>query len=61
MKSIPISEFKLMKVPEIKEGGSFKLTADGEVIAMVMIPLSGEKRNQLEAMASQMNSAIGIS
>jgi len=50
-----------MKVPKIKEGGSFKLTADGEVIAMVMIPLSGEKRNQLEAMASQMNSAIGIS
>jgi len=50
-----------MKVPEIKGGGSFKLTADGEVIAMIMIPMSGEKRNQLESMGSQMNAAIGVS
>lgn len=61
MKEISISEFKLMKVPEIKGGGSFKLTADGEVIAMIMIPMSGEKRNQLESMGSQMNAAIGVS
>ena len=60
MKEISLSAFKLMKVAEIKEGGSFKLTADGDVIAMVMIPISGDKRNQLESMASQMNSAIGV-
>ena len=60
MKEISLSAFKLMKVAEIKEGGSFKLTADGDTIAMVMVPISGDKRNQLESMASQMNSAIGV-
>ena len=60
MKSIPISELKLMKVAEIKDGGSFRLTADGEVIAFVMLPMSSEKKDQLEALASQMNSSLGI-
>jgi len=49
-----------MKVAEIKDGGSFRLTADGEVIAFVMLPMSSEKRDQLEALASQMNSSLGI-
>ena len=43
MKEVSLTNFKLMKVSDIKDGGSFKLTADGEVIEMVMIPLSGEK------------------
>jgi len=49
-----------MKSQEIKEGGSFRLTADGEVIALVMLPVSGEKRNQIESLANQMNAAIGV-
>lgn len=60
MKEVSLSALKLMKVADVKDGGSFKLTADGAVIAMVMVPISGEKRNQLESIASQMNSAIGI-
>jgi len=53
--------FKKTTEADIKKGGSFKLTGeDGTVFAMVMLPISGEKRNQLEAMASQMNAAIGI-
>ena len=68
MKAIKLSQFgynlhfKKTTEDDLKRDGSFKLTSeDGEVIAFFMIPLSGEKRNQLEAMASQMNSAIGIS
>lgn len=60
MKEVSLSQFKLMKSQEIKEGGSFRLTADGEVIALVMLPVSGEKRNQIESLANQMNAAIGV-
>lgn len=60
MKDITISKFKLMKVPEIKGGGSFNLTADGELIAIVMIPASAQKKAQLQAIASQMNAGIGL-
>jgi len=59
MRNIPITEFKLMKVPEIKEGGSFNLTADGEFLAMVIVPISAYKKDQFQAMAGQMNAAIG--
>ena len=60
MKDISITDFKKMLVSDIKKGGSFRLTADGEVIALVMLPISAERKRQLEALASQMNSAIGI-
>ena len=59
MKNIPITEFKLMKVKDIKEGGSFNLVADGELLAIVAIPTSGEKRIQLQGLCSQMNVAMG--
>ena len=59
MKEIPFSQFKLMKVTEIKEGGSFNLTADGEFLAMVIVPISSAKKDQFQALASQMNAAIG--
>ena len=59
MKSVAFSQFKLMKVSDIKESGSFNLTADGEFFAMVIVPTSGFKKDQFEAMAGQMNAAIG--
>ncbi len=59
MKDIPISQFKLMKVPEIKGGGSFNLTADGEFVAIIVMPISPEKKSQFQALCSQMNAAIG--
>jgi len=59
MKDIPITQFKLMKVSEIKEGGSFNLVADGEFLAVVVIPTSAFKKNQIQGLCSQMNAAIG--
>ena len=60
MKSISISQFKLMKVPEIKATGSFNLLADGVLIAIVMVNPQGEKTAQLKAIASQMNASAGL-
>ncbi len=60
MKSVTISELKSMKAPEIKGSGCFRLTADGEVIAIIMVTPSAEKKDQLEALASQINSALGV-
>lgn len=59
MRNIPITEFRKMLVKDIKEGGSVNLTADGEFIAMVIIPISAYKKDQFQAMAGQMNAAIG--
>jgi len=59
MKDIPITEFKQMKVSEIKEGGSFNLVADGEFLAIVVVPISGYKKGQFQGLCSQMNAAIG--
>ena len=59
MKDIPITQFKLMKVPEIKEGGSFNLTADGEFVAIVVVPASFEKRIQIQNIAALGNAALG--
>lgn len=59
MKDVPFSKFKQMKVPEIKEGGSFNLIADGEFLAIVVIPASAEKKVQLQGLCDQMNIALG--
>jgi len=58
MKDISITEFKKMLVKDIKEGNSFNLIADGEFIAMVVVPLSAAKKAQIEALASQMNATL---
>lgn len=60
MKDVTVSQFKLLKVQEIKEGGSFNLVADGQFVAVVVVPLSGAKRQQIEAICSQMNAALGL-
>lgn len=60
MKDIPITEFKLMKVPEIKSGGSFNLVADGEFLAIVVIPASAFKKTQIQNIAEQGNAALGL-
>jgi len=59
MKDVSVTEFKQMKVPEIKEGGSFNLVADGEFLAVVVIPISADKKSQFQSLAGQMNAAIG--
>jgi len=66
MKDISLSQlatklhFKRLTVEDLKRGGSFRLVDDeGNFVAMVMVPLSAAKRAQLEALASQMNAALG--
>ena len=59
MRNIPITKFRKMLVKDIKEGGSVNLTADGEFIAMVIVPLSAYKKDQFRVLAEQMNVAIG--
>ncbi len=59
MRDIPISEFKQMKVPEIKDIGSFNLIADGEFLAIVVIPASAEKKMQVQNIALAGNTALG--
>lgn len=60
MKDIPISKFKQMTTKEIKDGGSFNLVADGQFVAVVVVPASGEKKFQFQALAEQGNIALGI-
>ena len=59
MTDIPITEFKQMKVPEIKEGGSFNLVADREFLAIVVVPASAFKRQQIQSIAEAGNAALG--
>ncbi len=59
MRDIPITEFKQMKVPEIKDIGSFNLIADGEFLAIVVIPASAEKKMQVQNIALAGNMATG--
>ncbi len=59
MRDIPITEFKKMLVPEIKDTGSFNLIADGEFLAIVVIPASAEKKMQVQNIALAGNMATG--
>lgn len=59
MRDIPITEFRKMLVKEVKDTGSFNLIADGEFVAVVVIPASGEKKFQFQALAQQGNTALG--
>ena len=59
MRNITITELKKMHVKDIKEQGSFNLVADGEIIAIVVIPISANKREQIQGICGQMNAAMG--
>jgi len=59
MKDIPITEFKQMKVTDIKDVGSFNLIADGEFVAVVVVPASAEKKMQIQNIALAGNVALG--
>ena len=59
MKDISITDFKKMPVKDIKEEGSFNLVADGEFLAIVVLPTSAFKKDQIQSLCSQMNAAIG--
>jgi len=59
MKDIPISEFKQMRVSDIKDTGSFNLIADGEFVAIVVVPASAEKKMQVQNIALAGNAALG--
>ena len=48
-----------MKVPDIKQGGSFNLIADGEFLAIVVIPASAFRKDQIQGICVAMNQAMG--
>lgn len=60
MKNISISELRRMTVQEIKEGPSFNVVADGEFVAIVVVPASAEKRAQFQSLADQGSKALGF-
>ena len=59
MRDMPISEFKQMKVPEIKDMGSFNLIADGEFVAILVVPASAFKKQQIQSLAEAGHVALG--
>lgn len=59
MRDVPISKFKLMKVADVKESGSFNLVAEGEFVAILVVPASAAKKFQIQSLCSQMNNALG--
>ncbi len=59
VKDIPITEFKKMLVSDIKQGGSFNLVADGEFLAIVVIPASAFKKEQIQGFCIAMNQVTG--
>lgn len=60
MRDVTISKFKQMTVKQIKESGSYNLVADGQFVAIVVVPASAEKRFQIQSLCSQMNAALGL-
>lgn len=60
MRDVTISKLKQMTVKQIKESGSYNLVADGQFVAIVVVPASAEKRFQIQSLCSQMNAALGL-
>ena len=59
MKQIPISKLKQMTAQEIREGGCFEIISDGEPIAIVIVGAIEAMKQQIKALASQINLARG--
>ena len=59
MRDISISQFKQMKVSDIKETGSFNLVAEGVFVAIVVVPASAERKYQIQSIADMGNRALG--
>lgn len=60
MKDVSVTQFKQMSAKQIKEAGSFNLVADGQFVAIVVVPASAEKKFQFQALAQQGNTALGF-
>ena len=59
MKEISLTGLKLKKVPELKESGCLKVTADGEMILYAVIRPEGVMRDRIEALCSQIDAGRG--
>jgi len=60
MKKVSVSELKTLKADEIKNGPSFMLTADGELIAFVVVGTQSEMSVRIQSLASQADVARGV-
>jgi len=53
-------QFKRLGVEELKQKGSFNLVDDnGQFVAMVVVPASAFKKQQITALAEAGNAALG--
>ena len=52
--------FKKMTADDLRKSGSFTLSENGSFIGIMVIPASAVKRQQIEAMCSQMNNSLGL-
>ena len=59
-KFITSAHFKKMTIEELRESASFNLVDDdGKFIAIVVVPASAFKKDQIQGLCSQMNAAMG--
>ena len=59
MKEISISKLRRMSVEEVKDGGCFRIIADGEQVAIVIVGAEAGMNVKLDALASQIDAARG--
>ncbi len=59
MHQSPISEFKLLKVQEIKDSPCLELTADGETLCYVIIGVEGDMQHRIRGIMSQIDGMRG--
>lgn len=58
MPKISFSDFKKMKVEEVKKMQSSIITSDGEYLAIVIVPQTGYIKEQAEYLAETSNGAM---
>jgi uncharacterized protein YuzE len=59
MKQVTISKLKQVTAKEIRDGGCFELTSDGEVVAIVIVGAESLMKDKIRAAASQIDAMRG--
>jgi len=55
MKQVTITQLKQLTAGEIKDGGCFELTSDGEVVAIVIVGAISLMKDKIRVCASQID------
>ena len=59
MEQLPISEFKLLKVQEIKDSPCLELMADGSHLCYVILGVEGDMQHRIKGIMSQIDGMRG--